>query len=40
MIARCHVLFHQAPAALTVVAIIGALTALLEMCIRDRAYHG
>jgi len=33
MIARCHVLFHQAPAALTVVAIIGALTALLAATI-------
>jgi NADH-quinone oxidoreductase subunit L len=28
MIARCHVLFHHAPAALTVVACIGAATAL------------
>jgi NADH-quinone oxidoreductase subunit L len=33
MIARCHVLFDHAPAALTVVAIIGALTALLAATI-------
>jgi NADH-quinone oxidoreductase subunit L len=33
MVARCHVLFDHAPAALTVVAIIGALTALLAATI-------
>ncbi|HEV2647404.1 MAG TPA: NADH-quinone oxidoreductase subunit L [Acidobacteriaceae bacterium] len=33
MIARCHILFDQAPAALTVVAIIGASTALFAASI-------
>ena len=33
MIARCHVLFDHAPAALTVVAVIGALTALFAATI-------
>jgi NADH-quinone oxidoreductase subunit L len=33
MIARCHVLFDHAPAALTVVAIIGALTAIFAATI-------
>jgi NADH-quinone oxidoreductase subunit L len=33
MVARCHVLFNHAPAALTVVAVIGAATALLAATI-------
>ncbi|MGA7155598.1 MAG: NADH-quinone oxidoreductase subunit L [Acidobacteriaceae bacterium] len=33
MVARCHVLFNHSPAALTVVAIIGALTALVAATI-------
>jgi NADH-quinone oxidoreductase subunit L len=33
MVARCHILFDHAPAALTVVAIIGAATALLAATI-------
>jgi NADH-quinone oxidoreductase subunit L len=33
MVARCHVLFDHAPAALAVVAVIGALTALLAATI-------
>jgi NADH-quinone oxidoreductase subunit L len=33
MVARCHTLFDQAPAALAVVAVIGAATALFAACI-------
>jgi NADH-quinone oxidoreductase subunit L len=33
MVARCHVLFNQSPAALTVIACIGAATAFFAACI-------